>query len=400
MSNTPTRRRQWLLRKLSSRAAVAIAVAATLDFGATSLAAQVEDPPAGASSMDWSEHMLSGRTFRVVLDRVPRGCDQLGTLQPGATYSVEWRRGTFYCTGFNRGADRVGQWAYSNGDPSKNQISLWGRVVIFDGDGNVFDAACGRIGHLALKSRPDTSPPAARPSPSVRQAVPPSIPPSACTMDAAQSRPDTSSPAPRPSPPLRPTVHSPDPEIDQMMDEVRKGGSLSFDSGPLALRVAREPGAVVDALVPFMDDAEYGVRDDAKRIIHVIGSRSDDKGLRRRVVQALSVVCAGDNQEEEDASSACARLTSYGREDFSSVAKANVALPIKRGRHQADQVNTILFRPNRRRRQVDVALRLAGYLGMRELTPDIRRIIASTKPCDYTHWAAHLCWRRRGTAGI
>jgi hypothetical protein len=106
-----------------------------------------------SNTFNWSEHIRSGKAFNVVLDRAPRRPDALGTLKGGETYLVEWRDGTFHCTGFNQGTQRVGEWAYSNADLSKNEISLWGALFTFDRDGNVYHSRYGLVGHLTLDAR-------------------------------------------------------------------------------------------------------------------------------------------------------------------------------------------------------------------------------------------------------
>jgi hypothetical protein len=332
------------LRRSKSRLAVVIAVASILLLGARApralplLAAQVDDSSSGTGSTNWAEHIRSGKPFNVVLDRVPRGCDQLGTLQPGATYSVDWRRGTFYCTGFNRGANRVGQWAYSNADPSKSQISLWGRVVNFDGDGNVLDAACGQIGHLALE------------------------------IPKASSRP---------VPAARATVRSPDTQIDRAMDEVRKGRFFLGDAEPFATRLATAPAALVGVLAPYVDDANERVRLQALDIIRCAGRRTADRELRRRVVQALSAGCV--DEDSSTAFRAAEYLCQFAREDFDAASKAAVAAPIRRGWCALSGV-----------------LRLAGYLGLTETIPDIRRILASPRTRSEDEWSGYLALSRMG----
>lgn len=106
-----------------------------------------------SNAFNWSEHIRSGKAFNVVLDRAPRRSDALGTLKGGETYLVEWRSGMFHCTGFNQGTQRVGEWAYPNGDLSKNEISLWGGLFTFDQDGNVYHSRYGLVGHLTLNAR-------------------------------------------------------------------------------------------------------------------------------------------------------------------------------------------------------------------------------------------------------
>jgi hypothetical protein len=104
-------------------------------------------------TLNWLEHIRSGKAFNVVLDHAPRRPDALGTLKGGETYLVERRDGMFHCTGFNQGTQRVGEWAYPNGDLSKNEISLWGGVFTFDEDGSVYHPRYGLVGHLTLTAR-------------------------------------------------------------------------------------------------------------------------------------------------------------------------------------------------------------------------------------------------------
>lgn len=110
-----------------------------------------------ADSLDWIVLIRAGRQFKVVFDKTSTKFndsvykakdDPMGTLKGGETYTVLYKGGEFACTGFNQGTNKSGTWNYSNADPMNNQISLWGRVYVFDGAGNVYDPDYGLVGHL------------------------------------------------------------------------------------------------------------------------------------------------------------------------------------------------------------------------------------------------------------
>lgn len=112
---------------------------------------------AQAETVDWRSYVESGQTFSVVFDKTAKKFDDsaysgegdpMGTLKGGETYTVIWDDGVFECTGYNQRTRSVGTHKYTNASPGKNQLSLWGRVYAFDGDGNVYDAEYGLVGHL------------------------------------------------------------------------------------------------------------------------------------------------------------------------------------------------------------------------------------------------------------
>jgi hypothetical protein len=86
----------------------------------------------------------SGTKFQVELkyDR--------GTLVAGETYDVVYTNGEFYVTGFNSGTKSIGTWTYKNADPNLSEISLWGAVYIFDGNGNIYDKDKGLSGKITI----------------------------------------------------------------------------------------------------------------------------------------------------------------------------------------------------------------------------------------------------------
>jgi hypothetical protein len=112
-----------------------------------------------ADSAAWIHYIKSGHPFKVVFDKTKGKFDDskytgdwhtdpMGTLKGGETYTVVYKKGNFECTGFNQGTGNVGTWTYSNANPSDSLISLWGRVYVFAGNGDVYDPTYGVVGHM------------------------------------------------------------------------------------------------------------------------------------------------------------------------------------------------------------------------------------------------------------
>jgi hypothetical protein len=107
----------------------------------------------------WKAFILSHRKFLVKFEKTSDKFDDtkylgakdpMGTLKGGETYSVIYTSMGFTCTGFNQATDSIGTWVYSNADPSKMKISLWGRVYDFTESGNVVDMEYGHVGYLYI----------------------------------------------------------------------------------------------------------------------------------------------------------------------------------------------------------------------------------------------------------
>ena len=47
----------------------------------------------------------------------------------------------------------VGTWEYPELKPQDNQINLWGRGYVFDGNGLVLDYEYGLVGHMKMKEK-------------------------------------------------------------------------------------------------------------------------------------------------------------------------------------------------------------------------------------------------------
>lgn len=131
--------------------------------------------PAGRSTgagvekaIDWQALILSGQSFRVVLDQVGGKFDDtgytgdwrtdpLGNLKAGETYAVVYRSGKFTVTGFNEQRGRSVTHTDGGADPKRHRISLWGRVMEFDEAGRVRDAEHGLVGRLVKVTAPGGS---------------------------------------------------------------------------------------------------------------------------------------------------------------------------------------------------------------------------------------------------
>jgi len=121
-------------------------------------------PPALADIDGTIARILAGEAFEVVLDGPGcpgdegwhKGNDPLGTLKCGETYQVRYQNGNWVVTGPNE-AYGFGTWTYSNADPRKGRISLWGIVVSFQERIAVFDSGQKDVGTLRWTSHPAAS---------------------------------------------------------------------------------------------------------------------------------------------------------------------------------------------------------------------------------------------------
>lgn len=106
-----------------------------------------------ADTMNWIIHIMAGLKFTVHFDKTGskfKGLrkDPMEFLKGGESYDVVYKNGEYLCTGYHLKKNKKGTWGDSKGSPLNNQISLWGRVYVFDGEGNVYDQDYGLVGHL------------------------------------------------------------------------------------------------------------------------------------------------------------------------------------------------------------------------------------------------------------
>jgi len=120
-----------------------------------------------ADSISWIKYIESAHPFKVIFDRTQSKFDDshytgdwrtdpMGVLKGGETYTVVYKNGKFICTGYNQGIGKAGTWSYSNANPRNNQISLWGRIYVFDGQGRVYDMDYGLVGHMIRWEKPQS----------------------------------------------------------------------------------------------------------------------------------------------------------------------------------------------------------------------------------------------------
>jgi hypothetical protein len=95
----------------------------------------------------WTNYICDGYSFSVALTKINK---PMGNLQGGETYKVTYTPSTkeFTCTGYAISSGKRITAVYSNADPNKREISLWGRVYTFDEDGKVYDRDFGLVGYL------------------------------------------------------------------------------------------------------------------------------------------------------------------------------------------------------------------------------------------------------------
>ncbi|MBN2533707.1 MAG: hypothetical protein JXB88_12500 [Spirochaetales bacterium] len=107
-----------------------------------------------ADTMNWIIHIMAGMKFTVHFnekDSKYKGLlkkEPLDFLRSGESYDVIYKNGEFLCSGYHNKRKQKGTWGDSRGNPLNNQISLWGRIFAFDGEGNIYDAEHGLVGHL------------------------------------------------------------------------------------------------------------------------------------------------------------------------------------------------------------------------------------------------------------
>jgi len=112
-----------------------------------------------ADSLHWIDTIKSGQEFKVIFNKTSdkfddsnytgnTNTDPMGSLKGGETYSVKYIDGSYTCTGYNQGWRRVGSMTYSNAKVENSHISMWGRIYVFDGVGNVYDSQYGLVGEL------------------------------------------------------------------------------------------------------------------------------------------------------------------------------------------------------------------------------------------------------------
>ncbi len=107
-----------------------------------------------SSSFNWKEHILSGKSFKIVLaytnfDDPESANGPLGSIKAGNTYSCTYKSSQFTCYGYNQSTHGNGSWTYSNANPDNGEISVWGRVFTFNTDGEVYDSQYGLVGFLS-----------------------------------------------------------------------------------------------------------------------------------------------------------------------------------------------------------------------------------------------------------
>lgn len=107
-----------------------------------------------ADTMNWIIHIKAGLRFKVHFDRTKDKFagllkkDPMEFLKGGETYDVVFRNGEYLCTGYHLKKKQKGTWGDKKGNPLNNQISLWGRVYVFDGEGNLYDPDFGLVGRI------------------------------------------------------------------------------------------------------------------------------------------------------------------------------------------------------------------------------------------------------------
>lgn len=76
----------------------------------------------------------------------------MGSIQCGASYKVRYDHPvrSFEVTGPEKGSGQQTTNTYSGAKVEDGQVSLWGRFLTFDEEGDIFDSDCGRVGRLAF----------------------------------------------------------------------------------------------------------------------------------------------------------------------------------------------------------------------------------------------------------
>jgi len=95
-----------------------------------------------SQTIELIQQINSGTKFLVFLDY------NNGTLVAEKTYELVYSNGEFAVTGYNSNTKSIGTWNYKNANPSLSEISLWGLVYVFDGNGNIYYKDNGLSGKI------------------------------------------------------------------------------------------------------------------------------------------------------------------------------------------------------------------------------------------------------------
>ena len=121
-----------------------------------SIIADVSLNKVGSGSIDseelsgWVEYISEGNRFSVVFNKTAGKfndsnytgdwkTDPLGSVKGGETYSCTFN-GSYSCTGFYQTSEKIVTMSGADADPNSRQISLWGLVLSFDENGNVYSS--------------------------------------------------------------------------------------------------------------------------------------------------------------------------------------------------------------------------------------------------------------------
>jgi hypothetical protein len=166
-------------------------------------------------------------------------------------------------------------------------------------------------------------------------------------------------------------------QVSHAMDQVRNGKYYNGSEEPFAKGIANEPGALMDAIIPYMSDSIARVRLQTLDLIYLASHKSPDQKLRQTAVKYLVYGCG--DKESGNAYRAGQYLPKYPKDDFNATAKDSLGAYIKERVSYLDNV-----------------LKLAGYLSLTKCMPDIRNVLAFPKCSDKVKWAAHLALARMG----
>ncbi len=133
----------------------------------------------------------------------------------------------------------------------------------------------------------------------------------------------------------------------------------------------------LEILQPFLKDSSDAVRAKAYEATFLICSRSEDVDVRRHGVEILTSGYSG--KQDENAAEAIAFLTHFRKDDFTLSAKDSLRKYVRSSGNL----------------HVDGLMKLAGYLGLRDLIPDIRPWSLAGNPTPL-RWAALLSLARLG----
>jgi len=162
-------------------------------------------------------------------------------------------------------------------------------------------------------------------------------------------------------------------DLSTYFDCVRKE---TFPAVPKSLLSTNAAPEILLFLTPLVGDTSYSVRSKAIELIYAVSSHAESPSIRGRGIELLLQPCM--NGDTEAAGTALELVTRFDRTDFTDMAKESVTKLVRRNTLQYNEV-----------------MKLAAFLELRDLIPDIR-IRSGPGNRAPIRWAALLSLARLG----